>query len=282
MSDETLPGRHQQVLELTGESTPIREIVRDLFKRWDLVPMMARKDFQSRYRSATLGVLWSVMLPVIQGSVMAIVFSVIIKVPAEGDNRAVYILSGIVAWTYFTQAWGAGSTSIVDQAQIAGKVYFPRLFIPSVPALANFPSMAISTGVAFIIALAFRSPISWTIVMILPAMALTVVLAIELSAITTLLHVYYRDIRYIVQAVMSVAMYGAPIIYPLDQAKRWQWVLVYGNPMTGPVQLMHEAFLGHATKVVSATLATCGYVVVLGAITLLAFRRHERTAVDRL
>ena len=281
MTDQAVAGP-QRVLELTGESTPIREILRDLWMRRDLIPMLARKDFQSRYRSAVLGVLWSVFLPVIQGAVIAVVFSVVVKVPSEGDNRAIYIMSGIVVWNYFTSAWTAGSTAIVDGGNIAGKVYFPRLIMPAVPSLANFPSLVISTAVTFVIALAFRSTIHLSFALIPAAWILTALLAIELSAITSLLHVYYRDVKYIVQAVAVVAMYAAPIIYPLSQAKRFQWVLIVGNPMTGPIQLMHEAFLGHATKVGESVAVTGGYIVVLAVIMLISFRKHERTAIDRL
>src|SRR5665213_2534241 len=187
------------VLELTGESTPINVLLRDLWRQRSLIPMLAKKDFQARYRSAALGVLWSVFLPVIQGAVIAVVFSVIVKVPSGGDNRAVYVMSGIVAWTYFTSAWGAGSTSMVDGGAIAGKVYFPRLIMPAVPALAVFPSFVISTGVVFIIAAAFSVPFHLTLLWIPAAMLMTVTISIELSAISCLLHVYYRDVRYIVQ-----------------------------------------------------------------------------------
>src|SRR5436305_10109124 len=129
---QTLPSSAEKpVLELTGETTPLPVLLGDLWSRRSLLPMLAAKDFHSRYRSASLGVLWSVFLPLLQGAVLAAVFTKIVKIHTP-YSYPVFVLSGMVTWSYFTQSLSASSTSIVDGAAIAGKVYFPRLLLPAV------------------------------------------------------------------------------------------------------------------------------------------------------
>jgi lipopolysaccharide transport system permease protein len=269
------------VLDLRGERTPARRLLRDLWRDRGLLPMLAAKDFHARYRSASLGVLWSVFLPILQGAVLAVVFTRVVKVSTE-YSYPVFVLSGMVTWSYFSASLSSGSTAIVDASAIASKVYFPRLILPAVPALANLPSYAISSGVVVLLMLVLGVGISPAIVLLPVAMALTVALAIGLSSLATLAHVYFRDVRYIVQATLLVALYATPVIYPLERAKELRLLLVLGNPMTGAVQLVRFAVFRQADSVGLAVSSSVVWLVVLGGAAVLAYRRHERVAVDRL
>jgi lipopolysaccharide transport system permease protein len=269
------------VLDLTGEATPLARLVGDLWRGRRLLPMLAAKDFHSRYRSASLGVLWSVFLPLVQGAVIAVVFTRVVRV-STGVSYPVFVVSGIVTWSYFSQSLTAGSTAIVDASDMAGKVYFPRLILAGVPALANMVSFAISSAVILILMGLFGVTYQWTLVLLPAAMFLALVLSILISAITMLAHVYFRDVRYIVQATLLVALYATPIIYPLEKAHSLRPLLVFGNPMTGIIQLTRFAVFGKADSLGVAVAVSCAYLVALTLVTLVAYRRHERIAVDRL
>ena len=269
------------VLDLRGEKTPARLLLRDLWRERGLLPMLAAKDFHARYRSASLGVLWSVFLPILQGAVLAIVFTKVVKISTP-YSYPVFVLSGMVTWSYFSSSLTTGATAIVDASAIASKVYFPRLILPAVPALANLPSYAISSGVVVLLMLALGVGISPAILLLPLAMALTVALAIALSALVTLAHVYFRDVRYVVQATLMVALYATPVIYPLDRAKGLRPLLIWGNPMTGAIQLVRYAVFRQADSVGPAVLSSLVWLVVLSVAAVLAYRRHERVAVDRL
>jgi lipopolysaccharide transport system permease protein len=275
-------GTPQTVLELTGESTPVRMLVADLWHHRGLLPMLAAKDFHARYRSASLGVLWSVFLPLLQGAVFAVVFTRVVRVPlAPGLSYPVFVISGMVLWSFFTQSLVAGSTAIVDGGAIAGKVYFPRLILPAVPVLANSISFCISAvtllGLMVVFDVAFRA----TLLLLPVAMLLIAVLAALLSSLLTLLHVYFRDIRYAVQATLLVALYASPVIYPLQQAHSLQ-PIVLANPVTGALQLARFALFGEAHRVGLAVSISAAWIAALAVVVLLAYRRHERIAVDRL
>jgi ABC-type polysaccharide/polyol phosphate export permease len=108
------------------------------------------------------------------------------------------------------------------------------------------------------------------------------VLVVAISAVCSVAHVYFRDVRYIVQAILIMAFYATPVIYPLDRPSGFLRSLITANPMSGPIQLTHFAVFGHAPSLAPALAWTAGALVVLVAVTLAAYRRYERVACDRL
>jgi lipopolysaccharide transport system permease protein len=270
------------VLELTGEVTPVRALLHDLWVHRSLLPMLAAKDFHARYRSASLGVLWSVLLPLLQGAVFAIVFSHVVRVPVgDGVSFPIFVMSGMVLWSFFSQSLGVSSTSIVDGGAIAGKVYFPRSILPAVPVLANLPSLCIAQCTVLALMGLFDVDYRATLLLLPVAMVLTAAVTTMLAEPIALLHVYFRDVRYVVQAGLLVALYASPVIYPLDAAGSLRPVLLV-NPMTGPLQLARFAVFGSADALGAALMVTAVWLLGLAVVTVLAFRRHERIAMDRL
>jgi ABC-type polysaccharide/polyol phosphate export permease len=175
-----------------------------------------------------------------------------------------------------------GSTTIVDQGGIAGRIYFPRLILSFVPALANSVGFAVSMLVAVGLMPVFGVHFRAALLLLPVAMGLVFALVVLASALCSVAHVFFRDVRYIVQAVLMVAFYATPVIYPLDKPHGVLRALITANPMSGPVQLTRVAFFGHAPAVVSA-LAWCAVELgFLAVATLLAYRRYERVACDRL
>ena len=269
------------VLRLSGESTSVRRLLGDFVRARGLLLMLARHDFQARYRSASLGLAWSVLLPLLQGAVLAVVFTRIVKINA-GVNYPVFILSGTTAWAYLSQAVTAGSTAIVDRGDIATKIYFPRMLLPAVPALAGSVSLGVSMAVALMLLPVFGAAGHVSLLLLPAALLMTAVLAILVAEICALLHVYFRDVRYLVTAVILVAFYATPIIYPLSRARHLTGA-ISANPATGVLQLVRFCFFGRAPGGLAVPLLwTCAWFVVLAVATVTGFARHERVACDRL
>lgn len=252
----------------------------DLVRRRSLVPMLARQDFAARYRSAALGLSWTVALPLLQGLVLAVVFTRVVRVQTSVPYVA-FVLVGIAAWTYLSGSLSAGSTAVVDGGSLATKLYFPRLVLPAVAPTANLVGFAISLLVGVVVAVAQTREVQPSLVLLPVAMALAYVLVLLVSALAAVLHVYYRDVRYVVQALLLVAFYGTPVIYPLELAGGLE-PYVLANPATGVVQLTRWCVFGEADALGAALAWTGGWVVVLTALVLRAYSRHERTACDRL
>jgi lipopolysaccharide transport system permease protein len=268
------------VLELDGRPTPVRVLLSDAFAARGLMVMLARQDFAARYRSAVLGIAWTVFLPLLQGAVLALVFTRVVKVRTTEDYAG-FVLLGMATWGYLNGALSAASTSIVDGGALATKLYFPRLVLPSVAPASNLVGYALSLVVAVGVALGQAKVVHWQLVLLPAAMALAFVFITALSAVTALLHVWFRDVRYVVTALLLIAFYATPVIYPLSLAGDLE-AYVIANPATGIVQLTRWCVFGHADAVGAAVAVTAGWTLLLVLAAVMAYARHERTACDRL
>lgn len=268
------------VLELGAEPASRRELLADIAGHREVLMALARKDFQTRYKRATLGVVWAVAVPVLQAAVMAVVFAKLIRFDAEGGYAA-FVMSGIIVWSYFAGTLTVSSTAIVENASLTEKVWFPRALLPAVPALANCVGLAISTVVVVAIIPFFGSTPRPALLLLVPAIVLLVAFTIALSEVLAALHVYFRDVRYLVQAALMVWLYVTPVIYPQDLLGRWAWLLDL-NPLTGIVALFREAMIGGVAGWGRPVAVAVAATVVLAIVAVEAHRRHDRLFADQL
>jgi len=267
-------------LVLTAEPESRAAWLADLRRHVPVLGVLARKDFQTRYKRASLGVVWAVAVPVLQGTILAVVFSRVAKV--GGDGFGLYVLSGIVAWSYFAGTLAAATTAIVDGSGLTEKVWFPRCLLVLAPAIANAVGFVVSLAVALAVTPMLGGSYSVRLALLVPAVALLVAFTVGLSLTVSALYVYFRDVKFIVQAALLVWLYLTPVLYPkdlLDGLAGW----VDLNPMTGVVELFHEAFQGGAADGLGrAVLVSVVAAVLLVAVGLEAHRRHDRIFVDQL
>jgi lipopolysaccharide transport system permease protein len=269
--------------ELRGETTPLRELVAGLRESRNLIVILARKDFYVRYRRATFGLLWAVALPLFQSAVLAFVFSRVAKglVPA-GVNYTAFIFAGMVGWSFFSSAFPAASTSIVDGAGLSSKIYFPRVILPIVSVLSAAYGFAISVVVMIGVSAIAGAHFGLSLVLVIPAIALAIVLTASLGIAAAALHVYFRDVRYIVSAVLVPMIYITPVFYPLRKAPGLLRTVVKVNPLTGVVELFRAATVGADPGWVGAVLVTLAWSAVALTIGLALHRRFNRVFADLL
>jgi len=268
------------VLSLGPEPDPWRAWLADVRAHLPVLDMLARKDFQTRYKRASFGVLWVVAMPVLQAVVLAVVFSRVARFDIGDGSYTAFVMSGIFAWAYLAGTVQVATTAVVDGASLADKVWFPRAVLVLVPVLANLVGLVVSFVLLAALVPVVGDWTGWRILLLVPAAALLVGLTTGLSLVVSALHVYFRDMKFIVQAVLLVALYLTPIIYPADLLGRWSgWLDL--NPATGIVELVHTAATG------SALPGRALVVSVIATIALLlagaeAHRRRDRLFVDLL
>jgi lipopolysaccharide transport system permease protein len=275
------------VLELVGERTSISSLLRDVWRHRDLMVMLAKQDYRSRYRSASLGLAWAVFLPLLQGVVIAVVFTRLTG-GGKASSFIPYVIGGITAFSFVSSGVTASSTSIVDNGAIAGRLYFPRLVLPTLTPTANLPGLLISYALAMIISLATGGRPGWWVLLAPVAVVMLWLLVVSSGALLTMLHVYSRDVRYIVQASLLVLFYATPVIYLLDGPAGTLHLpsslvpFVIANPITGVVQLVRLTLLGHAAHAGVAIAVTGGWIAVMLVASVFVYARLERVACDRL
>jgi lipopolysaccharide transport system permease protein len=274
--------RESAVLDLTGERTPLGALLRDIRSRAHLLVMLANRDFKAKYRSTNLGLAWAVALPLIQGTILALVFTHVVKINANTASYPVFVLAGMTTWTYLSSSVQSATTSIIDQADIAGRIYFPRLYLPGVGVLASAPGLLISLVLIIPIEAILDITPSWHLVALPAAWLLAIWTVYAVGAPLAMLNVYFRDVKYFVVAALQALLYGSPIIYPLELLGDYEWIL-YINPASGVIELMRWSFgVNGSDPLLLPLIGTFTWIVTLTGVTLFVYARYERLACDRL
>lgn len=208
--------------------------------------ILARKEFHVRYRRASFGILWAVALPLLQSLVMAVVFSKVAHVRTTGlPSYGAFVLTGMAPWTYFTIVLVAGSTAIVDNTDLSSKVYFPRPLLPLTQVLTALYGYGVTLAIVIALCPLLHVSLGVSALLVVPGTLLMIALACGFVLVSSALHVYFRDVKYLVSAAFLVWMYVTPIIYTPADAPGVLRSVIDVNPMTGVVDLFHAATVGH-------------------------------------
>jgi len=261
---------------------------RDLWRYRDLLLLLVYRDFAAKYKQTVLGPAWFILQPLLTSVVFTVVFAGAIKIPTDGVPPILFYFTGLLGWNYFSQTFQSISGTLVNNAGIFGKVYFPRLVVPLSTVVSNLMTFALQLATMSCFWIYFKfftaagsqfglSPaVVWLPLVVLQLAALSLGAGIWLSALTA----KYRDFVLLSGFVVQLWMYATPVIYPLSQIPaRWRFVAVV-NPLTMPVEMLKYMFLGQG--VVDAR-----YTAVSVALTLLAlvsgvivFNRVEKSFID--
>src|SRR4051794_5897386 len=181
------------ILEIENRAEPFGSWLVNLWRARALLVALAQKEFRVRYKRASLGILWSVALPVMQSAVMVFIFSRVGHFGSGGTfNYAGFVLAGMVPWLYLSSSISTSTTSIVDASDLTDKVFFPRAILPLVSPASNLVTLGVSTAILLVALPVVGQPITPRFILVFPAIALlcafTSALALGLGA----LYVYFR------------------------------------------------------------------------------------------
>lgn len=267
--------------DLTGRPAPLGDLITDVWGARGLLAVLARKDFYVKYRRASFGMLWAVGLPLFQAGIMALVFSNIVEIDT-GTSYPVFVFSGFLGWTFFSSTLSAGSTSIVDGASLSSRIYFPRAVLPLATVATNLYGFVINVGVLLVLSIAFGVPLGLDVLLLVPATLLMTLLAVAFALLASALHVYFRDVRYLIVAAMTAWFYVTPVLYPLRLAPGRLRTLIRLNPVTGVVEMFRAATVGADAGWLGTVGVTCVWIVVVGAIAVKVHHRFDRVFSDLL
>lgn len=229
----------------------------ELFHRRDLLNLLIRRDLQARYRDSFLGFLWTVIRPLIQFLMYFIVLGQFLRAAEGIDNFAIYLFSGLTLFVFFNDMVFGATGSILQNGGLVKKIYLPREIFP----LASIGGAAfmflVQLGVLVAAALVFRAlPEPAMLLWFFPSVLLITIYGLAIGLLLSALNVYLRDIQYLTEVVLMLAMWGSPIVYSWamvqDVITRFAlpgWILeVYAaNPLTLAVLGFHRAFWGAGT-----------------------------------
>jgi ABC-type polysaccharide/polyol phosphate export permease len=267
---------------LDNRPEPLGKWLAGLWRNRRLLLALASKDFRVRYKRAAFGVLWSVALPLFQSAVMVFVFSRVGRFGSgAGFNYAGFVLAGMVPWLYLSSSIASSTTSIVDGSGLTDKIFFPRAVLPLVSPTANLLTLGVSTLILLVALPLIGQSLSPRFLLVVPGMVLLCLFTTGLALVFSALYVYFRDVKFMVQALVLVWLYVTPIVYPptaLGRAAPW----LDFNPLTGIVGLFQRAAVGAPVPETRAVVVSVAVTAVLTVTAVIAHRRHDRLFVDLL
>jgi lipopolysaccharide transport system permease protein len=264
------------VLEASRGSSRI-----DLGELWhyrDLLYFLTRREISIRYKQTLLGLAWAVLQPLLSMVVFSLFLGGLANVQTD-IPYPVFAYLGLLPWTYFANALTRSSGSLVSNANLLSKVYFPRLLIPLSATLSALVDFAIAFVVLLGLMAWYQIPLSVSVLWLVPLTLVTAFLATGIGMGLAALNVQYRDVQHAIPFLMQLWMFATPVVYPIDKVpERWRFVLDL-NPMTGLIEAYRAAPLGEPIDFQSlAVSAAVGLVLV--AIGVWRFRRMEKIFAD--
>jgi len=256
--------------------------LRELWDYRELLYFLTWREVKVRYKQTVIGAAWAIIQPLFNMLVFTLVFGRLAKMPSDGIPYSVFSLTGLVPWTFFANGLTQCSNSLVGNANLITKVYFPRLAAPISAVLSGLVDFVLSFGLLIVFAL-FKGVVPTANVIWLPAfLLLALVTALGVGLWLSALNVEYRDIRYVVPFLTQFWMFATPVVYPSSLLNE-PWRTIYGiNPMVGVVEGFRWALLGSGAApggMVALSALVSVVILISGAFY---FRRMEKTFADRV
>jgi len=254
--------------------------VGELWQYRDLFYFLVARDIKVRYKQTVLGGLWAIIQPFFSMVVFTLFFGRLARMPSDGVPYPIFNFAAMVAWTYFSTAVVSSGNSLLGNANLIAKVYFPRLIIPLSAIMAGLLDFVIAFGVLLLLMVYFHIYPNISVVMLPLLILLMMLTAGGVGMLLAALNAKYRDIKYTISFIVQLWMFLSPVVYPASMVPE-RYRLIYAlNPMVGVIEGFRSALLGTtdfpwAMVLVSALVS--GGLFVVG---LMYFRQLERYFAD--
>ena len=253
---------------------------RELVVYRDLFRFLIWREIKVRYAQSAIGIGWAVIQPVFSMIIFTIVFGRLAKVSSDGAPYAVFSFTALVPWMFFSNALTDGVNSLISNADMLRKIYFPRMLMPLSAVAARILDFFIASLVLFCLMAWHGIVPTWGVLMIPGLLALMIATASGVALWLTALAVQYRDVKHAMNFVVQVLMYCAPVVYPTSLIPV-QYQLLYAlNPMVGVIEGFRAALLGTRDMPWAFLAVGTASSVVIAASGMFYFRNKERIFAD--
>lgn len=257
----------------------------EIFKYRDLLFLFVKRDFVALYKQTILGPLWFFLQPIITAITFTVIFGNLAHISTDGLPQILFYLSGVTLWNYFSDTLTKTADTFTANANIFGKVYFPRMIVPLSVVFSNLLKM----GVQFILFLLVWAYFlmkgddlhpNQTLILIPFLVILMGLLGLAFGIIISSLTTKYRDLKFLVVFGVQLLMYASPIVYPLSIVpQKYKWVIL-ANPTTSIIETFKYAFLGVGEFNWMYLSYSVAFTFILLMVGLFIFNRVERSFMD--
>ncbi len=255
-------------------------IFKKIYNYRELLKTNVKKEIRGRYKNSFLGILWSFLNPLLQLLVYSVIFGALL---AGGDETyPIYICIALIPWTYFTTAITQASFTVIGNADIIKKVYFPREILPISVVTSGAVNFVISTIIILAFVIFSGVGLSWYILLYPFILLIQYVLLLGIGFIVSSVTVYFRDLEHIIGVVLMAAFYATPIVYKIEQLPHTLQVLVNLNPMTHLINAYRDIFYYHQMPNMKILLVLLAASVILTVIGYFIFKKLQKGFAEEL
>jgi len=271
--------------EIKSQNTLFSINFKEVWHYRDLLLMLVKRDYVTFYKQTILGPIWFFIQPLMTTVVYLVLFGQIAKLSTDGAPQIAFYLAGITIWNYFSEALTKTSTVFKDNANLFGKVYFPRLIMPLAIVCSGLMKFAIQFGLFIAVVLYFTfinpkiHPNLW--VLITPFLVLLMAtFALGLGMIFSSLTTKYKDLVFLLSFGIQLFMYATPVVYPTSaMPTKFAWLL-HINPLTGIFECFRYAYLGTGSFQPMDLLISTILIVTLFFIGIVIYNKVEKSFMD--
>ena len=255
----------------------------DLAEIWqyrELLYFLTWRDVKVRYKQTAIGATWAVVQPLTTMLIFTMIFGHFAKIPSDGFPYPVFAYTALLPWMYFASALNRSSTSVVSEAHLISKVYFPRAILPLAGAISGIIDFAVAFVLLLVMMIWYGITPTWGLLVLPLFLLLALVTALAVGLWSSALNVRYRDVGLTIPFLTQCWMYASPVAYPVSLVPE-NWRFFYGlNPMAGVIEGFRWALLGKQGPDYGVMAVSAGVVVILLVGGLVFFRRMERMFAD--
>jgi lipopolysaccharide transport system permease protein len=216
----------------------------ELWRYRELLYFLVWRDIKVRYKQTVLGLAWAILQPVLTMVVFTLFFGRLAGVPSDGAPYPLFAFAGIVPWTFFAYGLAQSANSVVVSQSLIGKIYFPRILLPTATVLSGVVDFVVALAVLFALLAYYHVPVGASVLWLVPLSILTFATSLASGLWLSALNVKYRDVRYVVPFLTQLWLFATPIAYSSSLlSDRWRTVYAL-NPLVGVVEGFRWALLG--------------------------------------
>jgi lipopolysaccharide transport system permease protein len=257
---------------------------KDLWRYRELFYFLAWRDILVRYKQTAIGMAWALIRPFLTMVVFSVVFGALAKLPSEGAPYPILVFAAMLPWQFFANALSECSNSLIGNANLISKVYFPRLIVPASSVIVSFVDFLVSGMILLGLMAWYNFVPSWRILTLPLFIGIAFAASMGAGLWLAALNVKYRDFRYIVPFIVQFGLYISPVGFSssvvFERFPKWGWLYSL-NPMVGVIDGFRWAILGAESNLyLPGFMLSLGLVALLFASGVWYFRKVERTFAD--
>lgn len=264
---------------IRSEEAGVQLNLSELWLYRELLYFLTLRDIKVRYKQTLMGVAWVIIQPLLTVLIFTLVFNRFVRLDAGALPYPLFALSGLLLWLFFANAVTNSTHSLVSNANLITKVYFPRMFIPAASVGAGLVDLAVAFLLLVALCIYYGVALTLNLLLVPLFIMLMALLALGVGLLSAAMTVKYRDLRHALPFIIQLWMFASPVIYPASVVPvQWKWLLLI-NPVAGIIEGFRASLTGHSFDWLQVSISTAiTFALLLSSVYI--FRRFEDTFAD--